>query len=320
MVDVYAGTMSGAEVISFSVVMPAYNTAAWVGPAIESVLNQTRRDFELIVVDDGSTDDTVATVERFVRQNERISLITQPHRGSSAARNAAIARSVGEYVSFIDSDDLWLPCYLEVMATTLAGHPRAAVAHTDAWVLFDEIKKIARGTAMGAYQPPAVPGEPLAFLRALLEHSNFVYGATTVRRRVLVEVGGFREGLMSSLDYELWMRIAAHGHSFVRCPENLAVYRRRADQITSDPAAHHRSLPEVYRLVAEEYDVPNDIREHARRLRLEWIRRSGEPVTTRRRPVPRAVRPLHRVLWKLRWFRIRPPAKVRAAFPDLDKV
>lgn len=300
--------------------MPAYNTGAWVGPAIESVLNQTRRDFELIVVDDGSTDDTVATVERFVRQDDRISLIAKPHRGSSAARNAAIARSVGEYVSFIDSDDLWLPRYLEVMATTLAGHPRAAVAHTDAWVLFDEVKKIARGTAMGAYQPPAVPGEPLAFLRALLEHSNFVYGATTVRRRVLVEVGGFREDLMSSLDYELWMRIAAHGHSFVRCPENLAVYRRRADQITSDPAAHHRSLPEVYRLVAEEYDVPDDVRELARLLQEEWVRRAGQPIMARRRPLPRAVRPLHRALSRLRWFHIRPPAKVRAAFPDLDKV
>lgn len=300
-------------------VMPAYNTEAWVGPAIESVLNQTRRDFELIVVDDGSTDQTVPTVEQFVQQDDRISLITQQHRGSSAARNAAIARSVGEYVSFIDSDDLWLPRYLEVMATTLEAHPRAAVAHTDAWVLFDEVKKIARGSAMGAYLPPAVPGEPLEFLRALLEHHNFVYGATTVRRRALDEVGGFREDLRASLDYELWMRIAAHGHSFVRCPENLAVYRRRGDQITSDPAAHHRSLPEVYRIVAEEYDVPDDIRELARQLRQAWIRSSDHPVMTRRR-VPQALRPVHSVLWQLRWFHIRPPAKVRQAFPDLKMV
>jgi glycosyltransferase involved in cell wall biosynthesis len=304
----------------FSVVMPAYNTAATVGSAIESVVNQTWRDFELIVVDDGSTDDTVARVEPFVRQDDRISLVTRSHLGSSAARNAAIARSVGEYVSFIDSDDLWLPQFLEVMASTLRANPRAAVAHTDAWVLFDEVKKIARGTAMTPYLPPSVPSEPLAFLRAMLEYGNFVYGALTVRREVLVEVGGFREDLMSSIDYELWMRIAAYGHSFVRCPENLAIYRRRAGQITSDPSALQRSLPEVYRSVAEDYyDVPDDIRQAALRLRQDWIDRRDQPETTTRN-VPRALRPLQTLLWQLRWFYIRPPAAVRDAFPDLDSV
>jgi len=311
--------MSESAQISFSVVMPAYNTEPWIGKAIQSVLDQTRTDFELIVVDDGSTDGTVASVERYVRQDDRVSLVTQPHRGSSAARNSAIALAIGDYVSFIDSDDLWLPRYLEVMAATLECHPRASVAHTDAWMLHDDLKKIQRGTAMGTHRPPAVPDEPLDFLRALLEHSNFVYGALTVRRRVLLEVGGFREDLLSSLDYELWMRIAAHGHTFVRTPENLAVYRRRADQITSDPAAHNRSLPEVFRSVAEDYDVPDDIREFARRLQLEWARKPSPPATTTRR-LPRALRPLHRALWQLKWFYIRPPAKVREAFPDLAKV
>jgi glycosyltransferase involved in cell wall biosynthesis len=302
--------------ISFSVVMPAYNTEPWIGTAIESVLDQTRTDFELIVVDDGSTDDTVAAVQRYVRQDDRVSLVTQQHRGSSAARNAAIALAAGDYVSFIDSDDLWLPCYLEVMAATLEGNPHASVAHTDAWILHDDLKKIQRGTAMGSNRPPVVPDEPHDFLRALLEHSNFVYGALTVRRPVLLEVGGFREDVRSSLDYELWMRIAAHGYSFVRTPETLAIYRRRTGQITSDPAAHLRSLPAVFRSVADDYPVPDDIRAFALRLSEEWARKPTPPPTTRR-SFPRVLRPLHRAIWQLKWFYVRPPAQVRAAFPDL---
>jgi glycosyltransferase involved in cell wall biosynthesis len=311
---------SGTGAVAFSVVMPTYNSAATVEGAIESVLKQTRPDFELIVSDDGSTDDTVARVERFVRQDARISLVTQRHRGASAARNAAITKAVGEYVSFLDSDDLWLPRYLDAMATTLAEHAEADVAHTDAWVLYDDIKKVVRGSLMKGWQPPVVPRDPIEFLRAMLEAANFLYYSVTIRRPILLEVGGFDERLPSSVDYELWLRIAAHGHVFVRHPGNLAVYRRRsAGQITSNPAIQARSMPEVYRMVAEEYDVPDDIRELAQRLREQWLLRSIQPAAGKR-TVPPALRPLYRVLWRLRWFHLRPPADVREAFPDLGSV
>jgi glycosyltransferase involved in cell wall biosynthesis len=302
---------------SFSVIMPTYNSAATVEAAIRSALEQTRSDFELIVVDDGSSDDTVARVEEFVRSDERISLVTQSHRGASAARNAALARATGEYVSFLDSDDLWLPRYLEAMAKTLEDNPQAGVAHTDAWVFHQDVGLIARGSLMNRWTPRVVPSEPLDFLRAMLETANFLYYSVTVRRPVLLDVGGFDERLQASVDYELWLRIAAHGHVFVRHAENLAVYRRRSSgQITSNPAAFDRSMPEVYRIVAEEYDVPEDIRKLAQRLREERLVRSSQP-TAGKRTLPRALRPLHRVLWRLRWFRFRPPAPVREAFPDL---
>jgi glycosyltransferase involved in cell wall biosynthesis len=311
---------SPTAAVAFSVVMPTYNSARTVEAAIASVLKQTRSDFELIVSDDGSTDDTVARVEQLVQREARVSLLTQQHRGASAARNAAIAHAVGEYVSFLDSDDLWLPQYLDAMATTLAEHPEADVAHTDAWVFYDDIKKVVRGSLMKAWQPSVVPRDPLEFLRAMLKAANFLYYSVTIRRPVLLEVGGFDERLQSSVDYELWLRIAAHGHVFVRHPENLAVYRRRsAGQITSNPAALSRSLPDVYRFVAEEYDIPDDIRMLARQLQDEWILRSEPPITTKR-SIPRALRPIHRMLWRLRWFHLRPPAAVRQAFPDLGSV
>src|SRR5262245_44942919 len=116
--------------------MPAYNTEQTIEAAIVSVLSQARSDFELIVADDGSSDDTPARIERFL-EDGRVRLIRGDHRGPSGARNAAIAEALGEYICFLDSDDLWLPSYLEVMSAMLSGAPRAAVAFTDAWVLFD---------------------------------------------------------------------------------------------------------------------------------------------------------------------------------------
>ena len=306
--------------ISFSIVMPAYNSEATIDAAIESALRQTRRNFELIVVDDGSTDNTVARVERYLSAG-RIKLITQPHLGSSAARNAAIAESVGEYVSLLDSDDVWLPRYLEVMGETLNANPQAAVAFTDGWVLNDDIKKIARRTAMSAWRPSTDPSEPAAFLRALLEHGNFVYGSATVRRSVLVDVGGFREALPACLDYELWLRIAANGYRFIRCPEIVAVYRRRAGQITSNPARMERALSEVFRIVAEEYGVTDEIRALALRLKQEQEPRiSKARQRTRSSRLPPAAFRLYRPLWRLRWFCLRPPAEVREAFPNIDVI
>jgi glycosyltransferase involved in cell wall biosynthesis len=306
--------------ISFSIVMPAYNSEATIDVAIESALRQTRSNFELIVVDDGSTDNTVARVERHLDAG-RIKLITQPNLGASAARNAAIAESVGEYVTLLDSDDVWLPRYLEVMEETLHANPQAAVAFTDAWVLNDDIKKIARRTAMSAWSPSTDPSEPAAFLRALLEHGNFVYASATVRRSVLVDVGGFREALPASVDYELWLRIAASGHRFIRCPEILAVYRLRAGQITSNPARMERALSEVLRIVAEEYGVTDEIRALALRLMQEQEPRISKAQQRRRSSrLPPPVFRLYRPLWRLRWFYLRAPAEVREAFPNLDLI
>jgi glycosyltransferase involved in cell wall biosynthesis len=296
---------------TFSVVMPAYNAASTVEAAIDSVLAQTRDDFELIVVDDGSTDDTAVRVQRYLG-DPRISLIPQTNLGQAVARNAAIAASRGEFVSLLDSDDLWLPHYLDVMAATFEREPMAGVAYTDAWVLDDRTRRIARSTAMGHWHPAVVPKEPEPFLRALLELGNFVFVGATIRREVLAEVGPFRTGVLGCEDYELWLRIASRGYRFARCPVNLAVYRRSAGQTSSDPDQMRRSGHEVFRIVAEEYDIPDDVRELARR-RLP-IERFG---MQRRRRFARIPAPIHQALVRVRDYHVRTPTEVREAFPDL---
>src|SRR5690349_1287240 len=102
-----------------SVILPLYNGERYVANAIESVLAQTMRDLELIVLDDGSTDGGVAIVEAFAAEDLRVRLIRQPNAGLSAARNAALAQARRHAVAFIDDDDLWLPCKLEIQLPCL---------------------------------------------------------------------------------------------------------------------------------------------------------------------------------------------------------
>jgi glycosyltransferase involved in cell wall biosynthesis len=294
-----------------SILMPAYNAARTIGAAIESVLAQTLSDFELIVVDDGSGDDTAACVETF-RSDRRVRLIRQPNRGQATARNNALAAASGVYVSLLDSDDLWLPRYLEIMCGSLDTNRSAAVAYTDAWVLDDATRRIGRTTITAPWRPSSSPRESEQFLRALLELGNFVFVGATIRRTVLNDVGVFRAGLEPSEDYELWLRIAAHGYRFLRIDSPLAIYRRSPTQMSANQAVLDRAAEEVFRLVADEYDVPDDVRELARRrLPMKRFPRRQQ------RHLPRLARRPYNALSGLKHFYVRPPKQVREAFPDL---
>jgi glycosyltransferase involved in cell wall biosynthesis len=304
-------TRGMANAPTFSVVMPAYNAARSIGVAIESVLAQTRGDFELIVVDDGSEDETSARVEQYMFDS-RVKLIAHANAGQAVARNAAVKAARGTYVSLLDSDDLWLPTYLEGMGRALDTDPLAAVAYTDAWVLDDETRRIARITAMHRWQPRERPRDPRQVLWALLEGGNFIFVGATIRRSTIIDVGLFRPGIEGSEDYELWLRIAARGYRFVRHSSPLAIYRRSPQQMSASTQNIHRAANEVFRIVAEEYDVPEEIRELARQ-RLPITRSGSRPP----RSVPRMLKRPYRALARLRRFRLIPPKQVRDAFPNL---
>jgi len=301
---------------TFSVVMPAYNAASTIASAIQSVQRQTRGDFQLIVVDDGSTDDTASRVEPFL-SDARIKLISQPNVGQAGARNVGIAASSGRYVSLLDSDDVWLPSYLEEMAATLDANPSAAVAYTDAWVIDDATRKIERSSAMSRWHPPTTPEGPEQFLHALLERGNYVFVGATVQRAVLVEVGAFRPGIEGVEDYELWLRIAANGYAFVRCPMKLAIYRRSPGQTSANFADMTRTAREVFRIVAEEYELPADLSELARVRMREREQQLATLDSMGPRRVPRLLKRPYKTLSRTRHFRLRAPSEIRKAFPDL---
>src|SRR3712207_3903519 len=176
---------------AFSVVMPAFNAQRTIAASIRSVLAQTRDDLELIVVNDGSTDSTRDVAGQFTG-DPRVRVVDQENAGPGAARNRGISAGSAPYISLIDSDDLWLPTYLEVMGAALDAEPMAGLAYTDAWVLDDWSGRIRKKTAMAYQNPPLPPPEePREFLRLLLTRRNFVFTSTTLRRSAVEHAGPF---------------------------------------------------------------------------------------------------------------------------------
>jgi glycosyltransferase involved in cell wall biosynthesis len=247
---------------AFSVVMAAHDNAATIGEAIESVLGQTRSDWELIVVDDGSRDGTPDVAEEFA--DPRIRVLRQPeNRGPGAARNRGISLAQASVVCPLDSDDLWLPEYLETMASALASAPRAAVAHSDAWVFDEGTGRVRKRSAVDMQNPPKpIPDDPQAFLVELLRR-NFVYYSVAARRESLLAVGGYDERLWVGEDWELWLRLAAAGHRFAFVPRLLGLHRKRAGSLTSTSERLLAGRQEVYRVVAEDWDATAEIRDLA---------------------------------------------------------
>jgi GT2 family glycosyltransferase len=304
-----------------SVVVPAYNASATIESTIRSVLAQTRRDFELIVVDDGSTDGTAARVAELARLDDRIELLRRPNRGVAEARNTGIDAARGDYVSFLDSDDLWLPDYLAVMSASLDVRPDAGFAYTDAWILDERTRRIHRASMMASRHPPAAaPEDPGQFL-LLLVRGNFVFTSATARRAALRTTGGFRGAFSPAEDYDLWLRIVANGFAAVRVPERLAVYRDRSNSLSSDLVSLYEAECSIYEDMLGDPEVSPEISaiaaDRLRACRLQLASASA------RKSRSAARRALSRAKWALLWRRTyfsRPPAEVARAFPDLGRI
>jgi glycosyltransferase involved in cell wall biosynthesis len=181
-----------------SVVIPTYNSARFLREAIQSVLNQTYSDFEVVIIDDGSTDDTESVVRSF---GERVSYVKQPNRGVSAARNQGIRDAKAEYVAFLDSDDIWLPNKLAEQIPLLEQDPELGLVYSD-WAVVPE-----HGEAEPSFLKK-VPGSSGHVFEALLQWGFILTSGTVVRRACLDEVGYFDETLSIAQDYDLWLRIS----------------------------------------------------------------------------------------------------------------
>lgn len=199
-----------------SVIIPSYNHRRYLRQCIDSVLEQTYRDFEIIVVDDGSTDGSVEILEGY---GNRIKLICQQNRGTQGARNAAIAASSGELIALLDSDDAWLPHKLERQVEAMAARPDGGLVYSFAYFT-DETGRITHG---GAALGQPIADEHKAFSQLVV--SNFIPTLTVLMRRsCLGEVGVFDETLLGAGDWDMWLRIAARW-PVICVPEPLALYR-----------------------------------------------------------------------------------------------
>jgi glycosyltransferase involved in cell wall biosynthesis len=303
---------------SFSVVVPAFNAASTVTSTVTSVLRQTRNDFEVVVVDDGSSDDTAARVEEIRGGDARVRLIRQPNAGVAEARNAGIAASAGRYVTFLDSDDILLPRYLELVGTGLEAAPSAGMACADAWILDDKTRRVYRVTMMGLHSPPRpLPADPEELFLLLLR-ANFVPSAVTLRRSVLEKVGSFDRRFTPAEDWELWLRIVASGYSIADVPGRLVIYRDRTTSLSSDLRVLQDAVCRVYDTVLAEYTLSPIARARAQEAQQAA---QEQLLKLRRRPQPSPLRRAlssakQSLLWRRR-FHASVPETIAEVFPDL---
>ncbi len=226
--------MTGASAPAVSVVIPCFNQAHYLAEAIESALAQTLPPAEVVVVDDGSEDNSFAVAGRY----ERVKRMRQQNKGVAAARNVGWRASAGEYLAFLDADDRLLPEALEVGVGALARRPNVAFASGLSRDIGDD------GQVIEGLRQPVVAQDH--YLR-LLEDCFIWSGSSIVfRRSGLDEVGGFDESLVAADDYDLYLRLARLFPVF--CHEVVVTeYRRHGTNTTRDPAVVLDSQLEVLR-------------------------------------------------------------------------
>lgn len=205
-----------------SVVIPAYNAAWCVGRAVDSVLAQSFRDFELIVVDDGSTDDTASVLGAY---GSALKVISKSNGGMSSARNAGIGVATGEFVAFLDSDDWWHPEKLARQVERMRAQPSLAFCAASANLEDPD------GNSVGRWA--CIREEASAVEDVFAGHSAVAGGASAVlaKRQLVEHLGGFDETLFGAEDTDLWIRLAAHG-GFACISEPLVVVLKRPDSVS----------------------------------------------------------------------------------------
>ncbi|MEP0917141.1 glycosyltransferase [Leptolyngbya sp. DQ-M1] len=204
-----------------SVIIPVFNGEHTITETVQSVLNQTFTELEIIVIDDGSQDSTLSVVSSIT--DTRVKVFSYDNAGVSTSRNRGFAHATGEYISFLDADDLWTPNKLEAQYQALQLHPQAAVAYS--WVDYiDQDGKFFRSanhvTANGNIYEQLL-------LNNLLENGS----NPLIRRQAFADVGGFDPTLAFGEDWEMWLRLSAR-YEFVAVPSPQVLYRMSSNSVS----------------------------------------------------------------------------------------
>ncbi|MBV6625063.1 MAG: glycosyltransferase [Rivularia sp. (in: Bacteria)] len=205
-----------------SIIIPAYNAITYLPETLESLLNQTFTDFEVLIVDDGSYDNIIDWAAEI--KDPRVRFFSQNNKGVSAARNLGIKQAKGEYIAFLDADDLWESTKLEKQLQLLKNNPSLGLVHTEMLVIDEQSKSLGRKFTSN------VEGDAL---KRLLERNTIVTSSVIVRHSCLQAVGNFDENLTSSEDWELWVRIASR-YFIAQIKEPLVYYRQHANNTTKN--------------------------------------------------------------------------------------
>lgn len=210
-----------------TIIIPAFNAESFLAETLASVQRQTFRAFEAIVVDDGSADRTGEIARQFAEQDGRFVLLRQTHAGEAAARNLALKRARGEWVAFLDADDVWLPEKLAAQLDLLAEEPRANLLFTDCF-LWDGRNDFDRRYA----NPHKFPDGDAS--RRLIYFDLFATSTVMLKREMVDAVGWFDAELPPAEDWDLWLRVAERGLCVKGVQRPMARYRSWPGQISRD--------------------------------------------------------------------------------------
>jgi glycosyltransferase involved in cell wall biosynthesis len=210
-----------------SVIIPAYNTSQYIAATIQSILAQTYTSFEIVIVNDGSTD-TPAMERALAPFRDRIIYLVQENRGIAVARNLALSVARGRYVALLDSDDVWEPDYLAVQVAALEADPTLAVVYPNALIVGDH-------PHAGRTYREICPSRGPATFQAILTQRCQPFISALIRRTAIDRVGGFDPELRSVEDFDLWLRLLAAGERIGYHNRVLVRFLKRRGSLSSDP-------------------------------------------------------------------------------------
>jgi glycosyltransferase involved in cell wall biosynthesis len=217
-----------------SVIIPVYNSEKTIKSTVDSVLNQTFKNFELIVINDGSTDSTLEIISQI--NDHRLKVFSFENAGGNVSRNRGIKQAIGEFVSFLDADDIWTPDKLASQFKALQGNADAKVAYSWTDYIDENGKFLVSGNHIN------VNGD--VYERLLV--SNFLENGSNplIYREALVELGGFDESLKAAQDWDMWLRLAAK-YSFTCVPAVQILYRVSANSLSANLARQEKACLQV---------------------------------------------------------------------------
>lgn len=207
-----------------SVIIPSYNCARYLGRAIDSASEQTYKDYEIVLVDDGSTDDTKDVAMRY---GKKVTYLYQQNQGLSAARNQGISKASGELLAYLDADDMWYPEKLERQVAFLDAHQECGIVHSEMSIINeqDEVLHV-------RFYEETQRSVPQGYCMQQLLMRCHIQPVTVVERRNVFDlVGGFEKRLLVAQDYLHWIMIAAEGQAIGYLAEPLGKYRWRAGSL-----------------------------------------------------------------------------------------
>ena len=208
-----------------SIIIATYNRSKLLKECIESLLAQTYPNIEIIVVDDGSTDDTQATIKEIAQKHNNVRYYSRPHLGAPATRNFGLTKATGEFVSFFDSDDLWPPNYIETMVKSLQANP-------DFDVVYSKIMNLIDGEIQGSYITTEKPPTGYITSELFFRGRPFNLPSSTIFRKNAFNDVFWEETTENCDDFDILLRISTKS-KFMYVPDVYMIYRKTEDSITA---------------------------------------------------------------------------------------